>query len=173
MSDSDRMTDGPPSLTPVIRVTEEIAAPPEAVFEALTDPDALADWFLAPAGATRDWELDLVPGGAWSARTVAPDGAEGVLHGAVVTVDAPNTLELTWHSSDDCLAPSRVRYDLEPIWVDGERATRLTVTHVDGAPAHPRVAMRCGTATTHAWTVRLRRLGHFSRTVVAQGRAQG
>ena len=158
-------------LTPVVRVTEEIAAPPEEVFEALTDPEALGEWFLAPGGTTRDWELDLAPGGEWSARTVTPDGAEGVLHGDVITVDAPNTLELTWHTSDDDFAPSRVRYDLEPIWVNGECATRLTVTHVDGTSVdgvstYPQALMVDVTTTTHAWTEQIRRLGHCVRTMI-------
>lgn len=141
-----------------VSATEEIAAPPEEVFEALTDPEALEQWFLAPGAATtHDWELDLAPGGEWRARTVAPDGSEGVMHGEFVTIDAPHTLELTWHTSWEEFVPTTVRYDLEPIWVDGERATRLTVTHVGGVVA----GVWVGAAAQGSWQNSLLRLGEY------------
>jgi uncharacterized protein YndB with AHSA1/START domain len=166
----------PPSTPPapgalsvhVVRATEEIAAPPEEVFEALTDPGALQEWFLTPGGTTHAWELDLTPGGEWQARTLAPDGEEGVLHGAVVTIDAPHTLELTWHTSWDDFAAGTVRYDLEPMWMNGERATRLTVTHVDGTSTPPHAAMLHGRMPRHDWIEPLRRLERYLFAVVAQ-----
>ena len=124
------------------RASEVIAAAPEDVFEALLDPEALAEWFILPdGGRTRDWEVEPVPGGAWRARTVAPDGSEGEMRGDVLAVDAPHLLELRWHRSSQGDVGSTVRFDLEPIWRLGERATRLTVTHVADQPLAARVMM--------------------------------
>ncbi len=138
------------------QATEEIAAPPEEVFEALLDPQALAEWFHPPGdGATQDWQVDMRPGGAWRARTIAPDGIEGELRGELVTLDAPRVLELRWHVGPGLAPGSTVRYVLEPIWRHGERGTRLTVTHVAGSPLPSQVMMH-GTATTMIdWRARL------------------
>ena len=53
-------------------VTEiEIAAPPERVFQALTDPSQLMLWWAAsPAGAL--WEMDARPGGKWRYELADP-----------------------------------------------------------------------------------------------------
>lgn len=117
--------------TELARTSEEIAASPEEVFDALLDPAALADWFLAPNdGSTRDWDVDPVAGGAWRARTVAPDGTTGTIAGEIVTIEAPRLLELRWRPLPDECSESTVRFDLEPVWRDGERVTQITVTHV-------------------------------------------
>jgi uncharacterized protein YndB with AHSA1/START domain len=128
--------------TQLARASHEIAAAPEDVFDALVDPEALAEWFTPPDdGRSREWEVEPVPGGAWRARTVAPDGTEGELRGDIVTVDAPHLLELRWHRAAHDDAGSLVRFELEPIWRLGERATRLTVTHVADNPFAARVTM--------------------------------
>lgn len=113
----------------VVRTEIEIAAPPERVFRALTDPRELGAWWGDGTYRTHDWRLDPTPGGAWSARTVDRDGLAGTLAGAVRIADAPRRLEYTWRASADD-AESVVRYDLEPVRVDGVPGTRLTVTHV-------------------------------------------
>lgn len=129
--------------TELARTTEEISAAPEEVFDALLDPEALADWFRAPnGGTTRDWEVDPVAAGDWRARTVAPDGTSGTIAGAIVTIDAPRLLELRWHPLPGEISESTVRFDLEPVWRDGERATRITVTHVAHSPLASRALMQ-------------------------------
>lgn len=114
---------------PVVRETVDIAAPPERVFRALTDPRELPAWWGGDAGPrTRDWQVDARPGGAWRATTRDRDGREGTLAGEFRVVDAPRTLEHTWQSGTDD-APSVVRWELEPREVDGVAGTRVTVTH--------------------------------------------
>ncbi|MEP7381305.1 MAG: SRPBCC domain-containing protein [Gemmatimonadota bacterium] len=153
------MTDDCPLLG---QASEEIAAPPEEVFEALLDPQALAEWFLPPGdGATQDWRVDMLPGGAWRARTIAPDGVEGELSGELVTLDAPRVLELRWHVGPGLPPGSTVRYDLEPIWLHGDRGTRLTVTHVSGSPLPSRVTMQGTATTTIDWHARLAALAEL------------
>lgn len=138
--------------TEIARTSEEIAASPEEVFDALLDPAALADWFRAPNdGSTSEWEIEPEPGGAWRARTVAPDGTPGTLAGEILTLDAPRLLELRWHSLPGELSESTVRFDLEPVWREGERATRVTVTHIAHSPLAARTMMRGrGITSAHA-----------------------
>ena len=84
----------------VARATVDIAAPPERVFRALTDPAELAEW----------WGPD------------APGDAARV-------VDPPHTVEYTWRARWDDAVPGTVRYELAPAEVDGLPGTRVTVTH--------------------------------------------
>jgi uncharacterized protein YndB with AHSA1/START domain len=69
-------------------ITREVtvAAPPAAVWEALTDPAELAAWFGADA------EVDLRVGGAIRFRW--PDGSER--RGLVVDLDPPRRLAFRW-----------------------------------------------------------------------------
>ena len=112
----------------IVRTVIDIAAPPAHVFETLTDPRELAAWWGGGDARTLDCESDARPGGAWRVRTLGPDGAERTVGGGYRVVDAPHRLEQTWQATDDA-APSLVRYDLEPLQVDGTDGTRLTVTH--------------------------------------------
>ncbi len=161
----------------VVRATVDIAAPPERVFRALTDPVELAAWWLgsdsaattstptaapaSPADSTAelarpdDWHVDARPGGEWSMRTVDPNGRLATIRGVYRVVDAPRVLEFTWRASWDGGASSFVRYELAPIEIGGEPGTRLTVTHT-GAVMRAQV----GAASGAAWRDRLRRLAH-------------
>jgi uncharacterized protein YndB with AHSA1/START domain len=139
------------ALPCVVRTVVEIAAPPAEVFEALTDPRELAAWWPADGARTLDCESDARAGGTWRVRTVGPDGVERTVGGEYRVVDPPHRLEQTWQGPDDA-APSRVRYDLEPIPMEGAEGTRLTVTHTSPT------AVASGAATT----MRLRILSRFA-----------
>lgn len=132
------------ALPRVVRTIVEIAAPPAEVFEALIDPRELAAWWTGDDASTLDCESDARPGGAWRVRTLESDGVERTVGGEYRVVDPPHRLEQTWQDADDA-APSLVRYDLEPIPVDGAEGTRLTVTHT--APT----ALACGARFEPAW----------------------
>ncbi len=112
-----------------VRADIEIAAPPERVFEALTDPAQLAAWWgSAETHRAHDWQADVQPGGRWEARTTDATGREGTLGGEYRVVDPPRVLEHTWEASWD-EAPTIVRYELAPARVGGVSGTRVTVTH--------------------------------------------
>lgn len=145
---------------PVVRADVDIAAPPERVFDALTDPTVLTEWLggddahAAPAGehdapASSDGPSPTSPepGTRWSVPARAPDGRPGRAAGEYRLVDPPRRLDTTWTPSWE-VQPSHVRFDLAPADVDGVPGTRLTVTHtgpVLRARATP-VAMAAGGA---------------------------
>jgi uncharacterized protein YndB with AHSA1/START domain len=113
-----------------VSASVEIAVPPEEVFEALTDPTQLEEWWGTPNGySTSDWRIEPQPGGEWSVRTEAADGSQGEVRGVYRVVDPPSMLEFTWAASWDDFAETTVRFELEPATVRGVSGTRLTVTH--------------------------------------------
>ncbi len=154
------------TLPHVVRTVIDIAAPPAEVFEALTDPRELAEWWAGDGSCALDCESHPHPGGAWHVRTIGADGAERSAGGEYRVVDPPNRLEQTWQTSDDA-APSLVRYDLEPCEVDGAEGTRLTVTHTSPTALAYRATggmsvrhtfrpMWCAAPTRPAWALRTR-----------------
>jgi len=117
-----------------VTASVDVAAPPERVFEALTDPAELAAWCGADADLREGrWTVDPRPGGRWVAHTRDPDGAGSSVGGEFRVVDAPHRLELTWAASWDDFAPTVVRFDLAPARVGGVSGTRVTVTHTTPA----------------------------------------
>ena len=104
----------------------EIAAPPEAVFHALTTPSELMTWWGRPEMYTHDaWELDLRVGGKWKSQGHGADGRVFSVEGEYVELDPPRLLVFTWQASFDSMNTTTVRYDLAP----AGSGTRLTLTH--------------------------------------------
>lgn len=163
----------------VVRAVVEIAAPPEEVFHAITDPHELAAWLGGgpndeSATAPAPWQApaptaSVVPGQPWRTPALAPDGTIGSVGGEYLLVNPPRRLESTWRASWDDFAPSTVRFDLVPVDVDGAPGTRLTVTHT--RPGGRFVMMSGagvrGAPTTRDWLVWLTRLAaHFTEILV-------
>ena len=119
----------------LVKVVADIAASPDAVFRALTDPKELAQWWGAEGVyRTERWEVDLRPGGKWVCHIKMPDGAtpmtdrdepEQEVRGEYITVDPPRLLEYTWSPSWDGFAVTKVRCEIEPT----PAGSRLTLTH--------------------------------------------
>jgi uncharacterized protein YndB with AHSA1/START domain len=129
-SSESQLASSPDSTGGLVRATVEIAATPEEVFEALTDPAQLEQWWGTPESyRTSEWRLEPSAGGEWSVRTTAADGSEASVHGEYLVVDPPHTLEFTWAASWDGAMETTVRFDLVPAVVRGVPGTRLTVTH--------------------------------------------
>jgi uncharacterized protein YndB with AHSA1/START domain len=109
-----------------IHSTTEIAARPEAVFHALTDPIDLAQWWGSDnTYHTYDWAIDLRVGGTWSCRATEHDGSPATMHGEFRAVQSPTRLELTWCASWDDFQPTEICYEL----VATDCGTRVRVTH--------------------------------------------
>jgi uncharacterized protein YndB with AHSA1/START domain len=109
----------------IVRATVEIAASPETVFRALTDPAELARWWGSPdLYQTHDWKLDLRPGGKWSCQAHSAEGT-GEVRGEVLAVEPPRLLEYTWEPSWEQFQQSVVRYTLQAV----PGGTRLDLLH--------------------------------------------
>lgn len=118
-----------------VRASVDIAAPPPDVFRALIDPRELSAWLggeMAPATQRDDPAAAppaTLPGAAWRAPAIAPDGSAGTVAGEYLSIVPPHRLETTWRASWNDFAPERVRFELVPIDVGGVAGTRVTVTH--------------------------------------------
>lgn len=112
----------------------EIAAPPDRVFQALTDRSQAMQWGSGGNFEMTVWEMDVRPGGKWQfisreKGVKNPDGSarEFEHHGEVLEVDPPRTLAYTWFASwhENLLQKTVVRWELTPT----AAGTRVKVTH--------------------------------------------
>jgi len=110
----------------VVLASVEIAAPPERVFRAITDPEELPRWWgSADTYRTHEWTADVRVGGKWTSRGRGADGKPFSVHGEFVEIDPPRKLVQTWVAEWDGNNTTKITYRLEPI--DG--GTRVTVRH--------------------------------------------
>jgi uncharacterized protein YndB with AHSA1/START domain len=109
-----------------------IAAPPERVFQALTDSGELMRWFNNPSCPVKFWEMDARPGGRY--RYATEKGAAVVngvnlfgCHGDILEYDPPRLLVYTWISNwhEDKDRKTIVRWELTP----SVAGTQVKVTH--------------------------------------------
>ena len=110
-------------------IVEEITihAPATRIFDALTTPEALKQWWgkQGQFGVT-ECELDLRPGGQWVMRGNSYGGRRFHVTGEYVAIDPPRRLEYTWTPDwSEGAAGSVVRWDLE----EKDGATTVRVTH--------------------------------------------
>ncbi|MGC1453172.1 MAG: SRPBCC domain-containing protein [Candidatus Sulfotelmatobacter sp.] len=132
-----------------------IAAPPERVFQAITDPEQLARWW-GQNGLYRITErtADVRPGGKWSSVGVGADGTSFRVDGEYLEVDPPRRLVHTWISSYGGPQKTVVYWDLEPQPVHG---------------LHPSGPKKAGTGTL----VKLRHEGFVGDPKGAIGHGEG
>jgi len=122
-----------------------IAAPPERVFEAITKPEQLMQWW-GQKGMYRgkEWKADVRPGGKWSNTGVSDKGEEFSVSGEYLEVDPPRLLVYTWLASWTGSLKTTVRWELEPKEIHGLQAngprkagigTLLKIRHEGFGPA--------------------------------------
>jgi uncharacterized protein YndB with AHSA1/START domain len=108
-----------------------IAAPPERVFEAITNPEQLLQWW-GQKGIYRvkEWEADLRRGGKWLTKGVSDNGEEFKVSGEYLEIDPPRLLVYTWLASWTDTMKTTVRWELLPQEVHGlhARGTRKVGT---------------------------------------------
>jgi uncharacterized protein YndB with AHSA1/START domain len=91
-----------------------VAASPERVFEAITDPSQVPLWWgQTGMYRTTEWQSDLRPGGKWSSVGVAADGTSFRVEGEYLEVDRPRLLVHTWNASWTKELKTTVRWELE------------------------------------------------------------
>lgn len=102
-----------------ITVDVELPHPRRAVWLALTDPAALAEWMMPVE------DFAPVVGRRFTVRARPMPGWDGVVHCEVTTVDEPSLLAYTWRGS-------RMRATTTVTWALTEPSpgrTRLLLTH--------------------------------------------
>jgi uncharacterized protein YndB with AHSA1/START domain len=81
--------------TPRFAISRAFAAPRARVWDAWTNPEALARWF-GPKGSTSSLlEFDFRPGGAWRGRMDMPDGG-GTMYSKFVFREIEPLSRLVW-----------------------------------------------------------------------------
>jgi len=84
----------------ILVVRQVFRASAEFLFDAWTDPAAMARWFHAkPSWTTEVVAADLRPGGAWEIVMHADDGPNCRVFGKYLAIDRPRRLVFTWHAN--------------------------------------------------------------------------
>ena len=109
-----------------------IAAPPDRVFKALTDPKALMSWFNSPECPVKFWQMDARLGGRYRYATqkgtvVVNNVSEFECHGEILELDPPRLLVYSWIANwhDDKSRRTIVRWELTP----DAAGTQVKVVH--------------------------------------------
>jgi uncharacterized protein YndB with AHSA1/START domain len=110
------MADVAAETSPIVR-TVEIRATPERVFELLTEPDALVQWWPDVA------ELDPRPGGRVRMEF---RGGESVVTGEVTKFEPPHGLGFTWIRAESPGVTTSVEFSV--VAIDPGRS-RIEVVH--------------------------------------------
>ncbi len=98
-----------------IALEMQIAAPPDRVFQAITDPSQMLRWW-GQQGIyhSRKWCTDVRPGGQWRCEGVSDtDGSPYHVTGEYLEVDPPRLLSHTWIASWSGPMKTVVRWELE------------------------------------------------------------
>lgn len=113
-----------------------ILASPERVFQALTDPKDVLQWW-GHVGMYRctDFHGDIRAGGKWRSAGTGPDGKNFEVTGEYVEVDPPRVLAYTWVASWTGDAKTTVRWELEP----ASGGTLLKIRH-SGLASDPKLS---------------------------------
>lgn len=83
-----------------LRLERTLPAPPEQVFRALTEADALAAWFWQPDSETTV-TADARPGGRFRIAATSGPFAGTAVEGSYTMVEPPHRLAFTWRWDGD------------------------------------------------------------------------
>lgn len=116
-------------MTDDLRMDRVLAARPDRVWRALTDPAALCGWFWPQAVLGTTADLDLRVGGRF--RIDAPKAGIGV-SGRYLALEPSRRLEMTWQwlgEQDEMLVAFELAARADPADPAGAADTRLTLLH--------------------------------------------
>jgi uncharacterized protein YndB with AHSA1/START domain len=92
-----------------------IDAPPARVFEAISDPAQVLQWWGQEGMyRTTRWQGDLRVGGSWRSEGLGADGSAFHVSGEYLEVDTPRLLVYTWIASWTGDLKTTVRWELTP-----------------------------------------------------------
>lgn len=90
-----------PETATSLRLTRTIAADPEAVFRAWTDPERMKRWMCPEGLVVEDVESDLVVGGGYRIVMRTPEDAHHTARGKYREIQRPRRLVFTWGWEED------------------------------------------------------------------------
>lgn len=106
------------SITPdhdVVVAQSHIAAPPERVFQAITDPRQMVQWWGDKnMYRTTTCEADVRVNGTWKSRGAMANGESFEVGGEYLEVDPPRRLVYTWRATWMGALITTVEWQLEP-----------------------------------------------------------
>jgi uncharacterized protein YndB with AHSA1/START domain len=107
----------------------------ETLFDALTNPEALKDWFVPGTANVHHAASDLREGGQWAIEMIGDNREAHNVSGEYVEVDPPRKVVFTWAWQSTPDRVSQVTYALKP---ESAGRTTLTLTHERLASAEVR-----------------------------------
>jgi uncharacterized protein YndB with AHSA1/START domain len=128
-----------------LRLQRRFAAPPEAVFDAWTNPEVLRRWWAAePTWTSPGCDVDLRVGGEYALRMRGDDGTIHAVAGEFREVDRPDRLVYTWcWVGDEGLHPGHVSLVTVEFRADGD-GTVVELEHSQLASEESRVRHGAG-----------------------------
>jgi uncharacterized protein YndB with AHSA1/START domain len=115
-------------MTEVLRIEKTFAAPPELVYEFLTERRRVLDWWGPESMSVPDEALDFSRLGPWHSVFMNAEGRRYKVSGRVTELDPPNAVAFTWgwHDAEDARGPeTQVRIELRP----SGGGTEFVLTH--------------------------------------------
>jgi uncharacterized protein YndB with AHSA1/START domain len=110
-----------------------IAASPDEVFEAWTQPELMRQWLAPGENKVIDARTDVRVGGAFLIRSTAPDGALHIIDGTYRELSNGQRVVMTWSYSGPvellCEMETLIEIDLAPA-SDGGTAMTVTQTRI-------------------------------------------
>jgi uncharacterized protein YndB with AHSA1/START domain len=110
-----------------VTLVRRIKASPDVVFEAVTTPEGIANWWGPDAGPVLLAESDPRVGGSYRVRFRRLAGTEHECHGEFLVVDRPKRVVMSWYWAGGAEDPNESQ--LEIILRRIEEGTELTLTH--------------------------------------------
>ena len=110
-----------------LTLVRRIAARPSIVFDAMTTPEGIVNWWGPDGGPVLIAETDVRVGGRFRVRFRMLDDTEHESTGEYLEVRKPERLAMSWRweGEEDEGGSSRIEIDLRAI----EEGTELTFTH--------------------------------------------
>ena len=109
-----------------LTIVRRIAARPSIVFDAMTTPEGIAQWWGPDAGPVLEAEVDLRVGGRFRVRFRLLDGSEHESRGEYLEIERPARIVSTWTwLGDESEGESRIEIEFRAI----ETGTELVFTH--------------------------------------------
>ncbi len=112
-------------MTHEVRIVRRLAAPPDEVYDAWTDPQSVMEWLLPRRVERTTATIDLRVGGRFQIDMVG-DGRTYPHEGEYLRLERPRLIEFTWISMATNRQRSVVTVELRPV---GDGETELSLTH--------------------------------------------